>query len=566
MGGTNSTIVEEIFELVDPDRSGSLNAQEYKEFMDHLSTKKEWKTFLPDMKLLDKDGDEEVSLEELKNYFGSKKLQIGDLHALKQTLVQSIDSTYANEDFCEVKSSTEDEEAKSASESDLPIVSRQRDGTSGSSNRSTRTNRDDSKGSTRSVSPRSRREQAGKGEGLIWHAQVVPDDYRHKKHCTEEGILRPKRPRPHIYAKNFFSQIELEQTSGMYVFPGLPLGLNQWGGLRELAVLSITYKEKGLLGSKIVRSWTAPNIKRGKGKKESKAILPKYPSVAEKKKRSVRVTLQAPCWTNRGWSEDSPGHAWWFFACRPRAQRRLRFGTRMKEQLRNFLAKEQKKDRAAVTIPKATMIHQFAHRYALGKRKEGMKDKLTYHAGILLEWDHGKHCTVIELAWLNGIGGYGGRSNWVPDKDSGRPVLYRAMPSIMKMPWRTERAEVRAIDIDCKNKEEFERYLKKYSGPGLRFLDPQVSASAPVRVTLRDQTHIMTYLLNYVLNEGKYDELTRNCQDFAADFYGFMAGLSPEQSKPFHAVCRLTYTPHRHLFLYDPKSDEKKSTFSTSTT
>jgi hypothetical protein len=35
----------------------------------------------------------------------------------------------------------------------------------------------------------------------------------------------------------------------------------------------------------------------------------------------VRVTLRAPQWTGRGWSPDSPGHAYWFDACNPSGPR-----------------------------------------------------------------------------------------------------------------------------------------------------------------------------------------------------------------------------------------------------
>ena len=31
-------------------------------------------------------------------------------------------------------------------------------------------------------------------------------------------------------------------------------------------------------------------------------------------------------------------------------------------------------------------------------------------------WGHGLFCSVVELAWLNGLGGYMGRCNWCRDK------------------------------------------------------------------------------------------------------------------------------------------------------
>jgi len=52
----------------------------------------------------------------------------------------------------------------------------------------------------------------------------------------------------------------------------------------------------------------------------------------------------------------------------------------------------------------------------------------------------------------------------------------------MKTPWLTDRAEVRAVDLPVKSKEEFENYLRKYSGRGLRFIDPQVGIISWLRM------------------------------------------------------------------------------------
>ena len=41
---------------------------------------------------------------------------------------------------------------------------------------------------------------------------------------------------------------------------------------------------------------------------------------------------------------------------------------------------------------------------------------MVYHSAILLEWIHGKYCTIFELAFFHGVGGYGGRSNWHEDR------------------------------------------------------------------------------------------------------------------------------------------------------
>ena len=43
---------------------------------------------------------------------------------------------------------------------------------------------------------------------------------------------------------------------------------------------------------------------------------------------------------------------------------------------------------------KAVRAHLFSHRYSV--ENESIKDKLTYHSIVLLEWDHGKYCSVVE--------------------------------------------------------------------------------------------------------------------------------------------------------------------------
>jgi hypothetical protein len=40
-------------------------------------------------------------------------------------------------------------------------------------------------------------------------------------------------------------------------------------------------------------------------------------------------------------------------------------------------------------MPRATCAHLFHHRYSRGDKPESTKEKLIYHAAILLEWDHG---------------------------------------------------------------------------------------------------------------------------------------------------------------------------------
>ena len=99
------------------------------------------------------------------------------------------------------------------------------------------------------------------------------------------------------------------------------------------------------------------------------------------------------------------------------------------------------------------------------------------------------------------------------------------------------------------NLAEFQAYLAKYTGPALRFLDPQVTHSAPVRLSHRSQEDIARYLLNYMGRDRRYTEKVRNCQAFAADFFGFAAGKKGVE--PHTQLLRPLYTPRTHLFLYD---------------
>ena len=78
------------------------------------------------------------------------------------------------------------------------------------------------------------------------------------------------------------------------------------------------------------------------------------------------------------------------------------------------------------------------------------------HTAVVVEWasPKGRSMSILELAWMGGLGGYRGRSNWITGKESS--TLYHAMPSSMKTPWRTDMSEIRMIDLTAKNIHEFE--------------------------------------------------------------------------------------------------------------
>lgn len=132
--------------------------------------------------------------------------------------------------------------------------------------------------------------------------------------------------------------------------------------------------------------------------------------------KAARATLRSASWTTKGWSATSPGTVWWFHAQRE-AGPRVMHGTNMIRGVRED-----------GDVPECVLAHVFSHRYARGAKPETRKDKLTYHSAVLLEWSHGKFCTVVELATLNGVGGRAGKANWYDDKFDEAPLLYRCMP------------------------------------------------------------------------------------------------------------------------------------------
>lgn len=370
-------------------------------------------------------------------------------------------------------------------------------------------------------------------EGLVWHATIVADDAsdggdaskRRGKYETKflaDGSIKPRRGPPLVRATDFFSSL-VQTADGRWIFSGV---LNGWPGLTCLELRSVTSRVVGGLMTglvhKIERTWDATR---------DGAKRPAYPQGHQ----SVRVTLRAPAWTTQGYAPDVPGFVWWYFQTRP--QPSLAHGE-------NIFAALQQGPTPGAT---ATRVHLFAHRYA--RLHETAKDRILYHAAILLEWSHGAHCTVVELATLNGVGGRLGKSNWCDDKLEARTGLYRSLPATMVAPWKGDLAEIRCVDVYARGLDEFKRYCAKYTGADQRFLDPQFVHSSPVRLAHRSADDIGRYLINYMSRDRRYTEKVRNCQAFAADFFGFAAGKKGIQ--PFMELLRPLYTPRPHLFLYD---------------
>jgi hypothetical protein len=228
-------------------------------------------------------------------------------------------------------------------------------------------------------------------DGLIVHAQIVSDDFKDAKNCHSNGELKNRRPMPIARASDFFNS--LEYMGGKWIHRG---PLNGWPGLRDVEVVSVTGKVK----VKVSRTF---KLKRYWSEDTHKGTKPGLPAGT----KSVRVTLQLPKFTAKGWTPESPGYVWWFDSLNGE----LRHGT--------DIAKWFKENEKTEGLCVAKKIHHFAHRYA--RKKESTKDKLTYHGAIMIEWSHGKYCSILELAYHNGVAGWGGRCNWHEDSLSTDP-------------------------------------------------------------------------------------------------------------------------------------------------
>lgn len=198
-----------------------------------------------------------------------------------------------------------------------------------------------------------------------------------------------------------------------------------------------------------------------------------------------------------------------------------------------------------------TKVHMINHRYASPDKPESTRDRLLYHTIILLEWDHQKYCSVVEIGFLNGLGGYKCRSNWFEDKDvTPYNQLYDAFPNECVLPWKLTLSEIRVTNVPFKDKEDLiTNYMNKYEGHQGRFVDINCSFSHEVRLTFNRRSHIATYLVNYILRDKTYSEMKRNCQTFAADLCGFLAGK--KDVSPYHPVNQIQYRNSTHTFLYE---------------
>lgn len=409
--------------------------------------------------------------------------------------------------------------------------------------------------------------------------------------------IKPRRGTPEVSADDFFSSL-VKSTDGRWFFSGI---LNGWGGLNLLELVTLEAPSTNMLKGtpKLKKYWNNheavgfdPNIKtvpshgsvsmlrkgttfmRGKRSKGSRMKVAGIPKFASGSKafviETIRATLYLPKYKEDSYSKDNPGNVW-YYAGGDGNEPNPKFAHGA-----NAIAAAELHDRARHQgrLPQATSAHHFGHRYA--KVKESARDRIIYHTGIFLEWDHGEYGTIIELAWKNGIGGYKGMSNWVEDRDA-KPssTLYKQMPGCCKLPWEPTRSEVRIIDIPVKNVEEFKQYLNQYTGPTLRFLDPKVKFSEKVLLRDRSKPALCRYMINRMMANQDYSEPSitsgskgYNCQTFAASLFGFLTNSHSRLfSIKFSASARqkmfaLSYVDGKPMPIEYEQSKSKGSAYS----
>jgi len=376
------------------------------------------------------------------------------------------------------------------------------------------------------------------------HVQIVKNDFckgsdcsadKKKKVCTLGtapacgGALKDHRALGafHMFVSGF-SETDGCQD-GAACKPSI--ALSGWNAFRNLELRSITCKESSKSMS-VKRVWT------GKSQQTPSDVL------RQSHCKSMRGTFLLPEWYSKGWKEHSPGFVFWYTPgalCvkdTGKANGRLFVGADILQQQAQGLLKA-----------KATKAHIFAHKYF--SKAPGIKDGLKWHAGILLEWEDAEYTTVLELAWLNGLGGYNGKSSYYPEKLATEvsTELYATMlrdAPAMDQPWDETKSEIRVLDVESKTKDDFLQYMNDNQN---RYVDPEISHSVDLSWKASRSRHdILSALLNYNSASPSYVEWGSgmdNCQTFAADF---MAWLTDEKYKIATPVLRPFHRDHRDYF------------------
>lgn len=238
--------------------------------------------------------------------------------------------------------------------------------------------------------------------GLIWDALIVPNDFckdgqlvkglPERDFDVKRQAIKPRRSSLPVTVNDFFRSLtKVRGPNGpRWIFHGV---LNGWPALTCLELVSIQvrrhYRERFsvvsvspkdlITGLKWAHYWRA----------DQEGQEGVDPTITDE--RVYRAKLRGAPWTAIGWSKDSPGFVFWYEPMHDGGPR-LNYGTDIVSTMSDDEI--------------CTMVHMVSHRYAVAK--ESPKDRFTYHSIVLLEWEHGEYCTVIEGAYLNGLGGYKG--------------------------------------------------------------------------------------------------------------------------------------------------------------
>jgi hypothetical protein len=383
--------------------------------------------------------------------------------------------------------------------------------------------------------------------GKRWHAEIFPDDWcrqpllppRGAKTC-HEGILKSRRGQPALHRGELLAM--LKATPGNAVLKG---PINGWQGITNVQIHSITCKANGAHGGRGHYLWKfASNMK---GSSDQFPDLSQIVGAAMDSASSdpfcaestlLRASLVGSNWTSTGWKENSPGFAFWFQA--QNVEPRTVVGEQMIEY-----AGEGRAVRAhlwAIQPPAQPRGHWIM---------DEIYDKFGWHSGIVLEWDHARFLTIVELNWRSRS-----RSLFFEDMKS---YIHHAPPG-MDEPYTDKMSELGMLDIKAKTVDELVAYFQKYSEKGelepkdQRFLRPTVpwnNYSDDVHLRRNRGADIARYIVNYISADGTYNMQSRNCQTFASDLYTFLTGHRvPLRSWPGE----FSYYEHTEQFVQEPLS------------
>eukprot|EP00928_Gymnodinium_smaydae_P027518 TRINITY_DN21269_c0_g2_i1.p1 TRINITY_DN21269_c0_g2~~TRINITY_DN21269_c0_g2_i1.p1 ORF type:complete len:463 (-),score=48.51 TRINITY_DN21269_c0_g2_i1:43-1431(-) len=415
---------------------------------------------------------------------------------------------------------------------------------------------------------------------LRWHLSIVRDDYcKHTtkpRNCNDKGQLKPQWSPPVVTVSDFLGMLQGdEQGDGPLQLEG---PINGYLGLRHVLLRSITAKSSSSLHADYL--W-----REGDDFQIVSNELVKWVNEFQ----SVRATVKGPAWAKHGWSETSPGFAYWY--TRHDGKRQLFYGKGMIGNLGDATVKN---------------VVMFGHRYAsygkgswiLGGMDATVMRHLVYHVGLLLEYEDKDFTTVVELAYRNGVAGRRGATSWFDGEETQGLLRELERREEIVLPVDDSKAEVRIYDLDLKDATAFKEFannlnLEKGVDPKIarfdyfRFpmdenslawtvavsdtnkkrivdmLPDAIKRQMPdtMRGTLTGQTEVYAgqptrngqpttitrddiaqYVLNYLHVDGAYIQKTQNCQTFAADLFTLLTEKKVTLSQP------VTYEPHLKWF------------------